>query len=1188
MPIDHGVHDRATPGPRGHETPGERRPSESRPDPADRDRPAGQTTPHETPSGTRETPGDQHPIAEAVPHDRVAAFEEGMRRLGISDLGPDFRSTAEDRQALREVLGEESFQELAQRITDMRTWLDRNGPVDLKSPELAAAQDRIPIEDQVATYYYTTFDGPSINQALHEGDLAYLEPLAPVIRCVVSALNQSPVYVGPVERGLYLNHEQMHMVDHYRPGEIVREPAFTSTSWDPRQRFNGNVRFLIYSENGRIIPPGMHAAPQVREVLFPKDTAFRVLDVERNGDQVTVHLREVVDVSEPIAPKIHEPTPYKSIIDILDPPEHGPLTEGAPRAEGTHDRSGPPAAHATDDTPIPTPDDHASEPRDQAADDVLAHDELPDWLRRPAVDHEALGSAEQQTRGIFEEHDAGSPEVDFSSEPLNPEAARGINEALHPLARDYPEAARNVRRIEAEDFHEVFGDDHPGANEAMRAETAGDDSGLYINSREFRDLAAYERSGAWSEQNGWCVPGSGSLRGTVTHEFGHHLMEKILNDPQALSEINHVVSDHLRTPYDASLAEHPPALQNRIEREVSIVASVDPHEFIAELFTEHRLADNPRELARVVGEVIDRHFLDPAGRSADPTALEGAPSSGHGHAADHTTSDSHAAPVDPTPVSGTPTAGGDHTPLTPESLARSRASGEKDFEWLKEPRRGENRGVRLVTYNDGRTVIEKSLPRPELARAEYISAKLGRKLGGHFSEVIMDGDKSIVMTPLKGSPGDEISRSGEAFRNYVKPFANTRDGQVIAVHSILIGDSDFQYENVIVDRSNGRVGKVDFESVSRAPGVNPRNNQFTHGYVEYNGTLEPTYIDNPLSRQDADFIRRAVTEMRSDFEWYGEAENPRDPGRFYNEVIERLDQLEAHATGTEPILAPDTGGSGHEPPAGHLTTDPPVTGSAHRAENAPPPEAATRSVPEHADRALEEHVPQPHAPDQFPRPSTHAQLVDAVMNGRETYWLTRRALTEAGPEGSRALSIMKKYGTKVEYRLKGGSFYEHAKNTIYIDLNNDNAASVVIHEAAHADWAHQGLHADPAKLGRTDFINTTLSEETDATAHGIYGNIHLQANNPHLNLPDVAFQSQFTAAYHTGVQQAEWAAQSQGRILTPHERAIAGDTAGRQAVYDEYKSGRVTSTVTKKPYPDHYGDEWDACDEWLKQYGQTP
>ncbi|MEV0402857.1 amidoligase family protein [Actinoallomurus sp. NPDC050550] len=582
---------------------------------------------------------------------------------------------------------------------------------------------------------------------------------------------------------------------------------------------------------------------------------------------------------------------------------------------------------------------------------MLADDELPAWLQRPAVDHQALESAAQQTRGIFDEHGAGSPEVDFSSTPLNPEAAHGINEALDPLTGDYPGVARNIRKIEAEDFHEVYGEDHDGANEAMAAVTAGEDSGLYINSREFRDLAAYERNGAWSEENGWCVPGSGSLRGTVTHEFGHHVMEKILNDPQALNEINQVISDHLRTPYDASLEEHPPAAQNVIERGVSITAGVNPHEFIAELFTEHRLADNPRELARAVGEVIDRHFLDPAGRRADPTVLQGEPSSAHGPAADHTTSAPHAAPVETAPVSSPPTAGVDHTALTPESLARSRANESKpESHWLN----ADKRTVRSVTYKTGLETVEKTAKRPAIARAEFIGAKFGRKLGGHFAEVLMDGDRSVVMSRLKGSPADNRFGNNEFFKQVGQSFIESSDGRILAVHSILLGDSDYQIGNLhIYEGPNGeiRMGKIDFESIELGLGVNPRTNPFTHEFVHHSGTLEPIYIDNPLSPHDIDFLRRIVEEMRPDFEWYSEAAHPGQRDHFYNQVVERLDKLEAHATGTEPILAPKAddpvphrtgaptgtedaaprstapvdgvprGDAPHEPPPGHLATD---------------------------------------------------------------------------------------------------------------------------------------------------------------------------------------------------------------------------------------------------------------------------
>jgi hypothetical protein len=195
---------------------------------------------------------------------------------------------------------------------------------------------------------------------------------------------------------------------------------------------------------------------------------------------------------------------------------------------------------------------------------------------------------------------------------------------------------------------------------------------------------------------------------------------------------------------------------------------------------------------------------------------------------------------------------------------------------------------------------------------------------------------------------------------------------------------------------------------------------------------------------------------------------------------------------------------------------------------------------------------------------TQAELRQAFAKGGDTYWLTRRALSEAGPEGKTALQTLDKNGTKIEYAEGGGSYYEHAANTVHIDLNMGNSAVQLVHESTHVQWAHGGFSADVATMGKADFINATLREEADATTRQVYTNIHLQYNNPHLNLPDTALQHQFMAGYNA-----------------------AGDAGARQAVYDEFQSGRVKTSNTQAPYTEYYGAAWDAYQAWMKKYGRT-
>jgi hypothetical protein len=233
------------------------------------------------------------------------------------------------------------------------------------------------------------------------------------------------------------------------------------------------------------------------------------------------------------------------------------------------------------------------------------------------------------------------------------------------------------------------------------------------------------------------------------------------------------------------------------------------------------------------------------------------------------------------------------------------------------------------------------------------------------------------------------------------------------------------------------------------------------------------------------------------------------------------------------------------------------------------------------------HVPQPHPHAVLPR-TTQAELVDAVAQGRETHWLTRRALTEAGPEGALALQTMDRYGTRVVYAHGGGCFYQHADNTVHIDLDSGNAAAELVHESVHVRWAHEGRHADPAKMGRTEFVNSALSEETEATTRQIHANVHMQTTRPHLNSPNVGLQAEYAAGYRTGFQNADSLAWQQGGRLSPNERHMAGVAGGTSAVNGGFHGGLAATSNTGVPYPKYYGDAWDAYEQYVQKYGQVP
>ncbi|GLY78601.1 hypothetical protein [Actinoallomurus iriomotensis] len=197
----------------------------------------------------------------------------------------------------------------------------------------------------------------------------------------------------------------------------------------------------------------------------------------------------------------------------------------------------------------------------------------------------------------------------------------------------------------------------------------------------------------------------------------------------------------------------------------------------------------------------------------------------------------------------------------------------------------------------------------------------------------------------------------------------------------------------------------------------------------------------------------------------------------------------------------------------------------------------------------------------------------------------RRELTRfAGPQGRAAMDTIEKYDVKVIFREGGGSLQDFRTNTIYIDVKNGYPTVQLIHEATHSRWAHEGRHADPSKLSRDDFIKQTLDEETDASVNDIKGTFELRKNG--IKVPDAALQGHYVNGYENSYRWNEHLGKAQGKPLTYAELERLGDAGGRGAVNAAFHSGAIKASVTGAPYPQYYGDAWDAYQDWYRQYGQ--
>jgi hypothetical protein len=148
----------------------------------------------------------------------------------VSESNGEYRSTPEIRREFREFFGKERYAEYAEKIEQLK----------LTYPELR----NIPTEDLVAVRGYTSDDYRMLNKALRSGDPEELARLNAYIKAAESGLSQLPSYNGNVFRGTNLSPE---LAAKYKPGEIVTEEAFFSTSAEMGKEFPGNTKFFIKS-----------------------------------------------------------------------------------------------------------------------------------------------------------------------------------------------------------------------------------------------------------------------------------------------------------------------------------------------------------------------------------------------------------------------------------------------------------------------------------------------------------------------------------------------------------------------------------------------------------------------------------------------------------------------------------------------------------------------------------------------------------------------------------------------------------------------------------------------------------------------------------------------------------------------------------------------------------------------------
>jgi hypothetical protein len=156
----------------------------------------------------------------------------------------------------------------------------------------------IPIEELTVLAAYISDKFIPMNQALRAREAGPKGPLAAAIKVASSGLAQLPAHQGTVYRAV--GGLAPRWLDAYRPGEIVTERAFTSTTPNrgATYRFGKALLVIEAKRSGKQIWPlagNMNRGEQ--EVLFPPGTRFvvRARTHDPKTRALVIELTEVVE-----------------------------------------------------------------------------------------------------------------------------------------------------------------------------------------------------------------------------------------------------------------------------------------------------------------------------------------------------------------------------------------------------------------------------------------------------------------------------------------------------------------------------------------------------------------------------------------------------------------------------------------------------------------------------------------------------------------------------------------------------------------------------------------------------------------------------------------------------------------------------------------------------------------------------
>ncbi|WP_217999276.1 hypothetical protein [Nocardiopsis trehalosi] len=212
---------------------------------------------------------------------------------------------------------------------------------------------------------------------------------------------------------------------------------------------------------------------------------------------------------------------------------------------------------------------------------------------------------------------------------------------------------------------------------------------------------------------------------------------------------------------------------------------------------------------------------------------------------------------------------------------------------------GSDGTTELMLFDNGAQAVYKDTEEATRARdradAEQLASIVGRAIRANVPGVLRLGETELIMHFMAGVSGFTHLDSPQS------PLLHTRDGRVLGLLDLLIGNGDRNPGNWL-DQGNGHVAGIDhgkgwfkYEFTPDDP-TDLEGLAFTRHMTDFYDFTENTWIPNPLTPADVQWLQTRLARLRPEFVRLGRTD-------WYDEMMARFAMLAQNAQGTADLLA---------------------------------------------------------------------------------------------------------------------------------------------------------------------------------------------------------------------------------------------------------------------------------------------